>query len=499
MGVVEQGDTKILGKMELIYGMGWDHEYEQEKIRNYKEESQLRIAYKMIKNEGKGQAGIRNVVKNSNSNLRDILGDILGKDMYYPLTHEVPVSIILDRDPHFASRFWKSLQRSLVTNLDMNTACHPETDGQSERTIQTCGNFCIVMENPNSPNEPNEAILEVNPVIPEPNHVEDVQDPNEMVNIPDDEELVDYNEDDKEEPEEEPKEEPEPNNGHGDQFAQHPNPQPGNMNGWLEEDDEMNENVNDEDIEDEEVEIEVDDDAELIFPYEVEGDQTPPPRDESSDSKPPNAESSDFEPEDEEIKVAPEVDVAPEATIGTSTQKPYAIRDFLRGLYEVGESSSARDPSYVGGLAPWALRRDLETELGTCQAEIALLKSKDKIGEKETEILDHDLGDVERTLGNVLERLMVLESGENATLKKKLDETETRLAWARMERDMAERSLHESRVWNKRFYLDMVRIGAVSKPPSDEEDTERPRKKSKKSSSDGTEGPSEPRGPPSDS
>ncbi|GJW25022.1 hypothetical protein Tco_0038833 [Tanacetum coccineum] len=38
----------------------------------------------------------------------------------------------------------------------------------------------------------------------------------------------------------------------------------------------------------------------------------------------------------------------------------------------------------------------------------------------------------------------------------------------------------------------MVRIGAVSKPPSDEEDTERPRKKSKKSSSDGTEGPSEP-------
>ncbi|GJT17477.1 hypothetical protein Tco_0876183 [Tanacetum coccineum] len=131
----------------------------------------------------------------------------------------------------------------------------------------------------------------------------------------------------------------------------------------------------------------------------------------------------------------------------------------------------------------------METELGTCQAEIALLKSKDKIREKEREILDHDLGDVERTLGNVLERLMVLESGENATLKKKLDETETRLVWARMERDIAERSLHESQVWNKRFYLDMVRIGAVPKPPSDEEDTERPRKKSKKSSSDGTEGP----------
>ncbi|GJS31582.1 hypothetical protein Tco_0492202 [Tanacetum coccineum] len=99
------------------------------------------------------------------------------------------------------------------------------------------------MENPNSPNESNEAIPEVNPVIPEPNHVGDAHDPNEMVDIPDDEELVDYNEDDEEEPEEEPQEEPEeepePNNGHGDQFAQHPNPQPGNMNGWLEEDDEM--------------------------------------------------------------------------------------------------------------------------------------------------------------------------------------------------------------------------------------------------------------------
>ncbi|GJY94077.1 putative reverse transcriptase domain-containing protein [Tanacetum coccineum] len=51
--------------------------------------------------------------------------------------HEVPVLIISNRDPHFASRFWRSLQKSLGTNLDMSTAYHPETDGQSERTIQT--------------------------------------------------------------------------------------------------------------------------------------------------------------------------------------------------------------------------------------------------------------------------------------------------------------------------------------------------------------------------
>ncbi|GKC61428.1 hypothetical protein Tco_1089026, partial [Tanacetum coccineum] len=53
--------------------------------------------------------------------------------------------------------------------------------------------------------------------------------------------------------------------------------------------------------------------------------------------------------------------------------------------------------------------------------------------EKERELLNHDLENVERTLGNVLERMSVLESGENATLKKRLAETETKLVWARME------------------------------------------------------------------
>ncbi|GJT85948.1 putative reverse transcriptase domain-containing protein [Tanacetum coccineum] len=33
--------------------------------------------------------------------------------------------------------FWKSLQYALGTQLDMSTAYHPKTDGQSERTIQT--------------------------------------------------------------------------------------------------------------------------------------------------------------------------------------------------------------------------------------------------------------------------------------------------------------------------------------------------------------------------
>ncbi|GJY70218.1 putative reverse transcriptase domain-containing protein [Tanacetum coccineum] len=51
--------------------------------------------------------------------------------------HGIPVSIICDRDPRFSSNFWRSLQNALGTNLDMSTAYHPQTDGQSERTIQT--------------------------------------------------------------------------------------------------------------------------------------------------------------------------------------------------------------------------------------------------------------------------------------------------------------------------------------------------------------------------
>ncbi|GJT35709.1 putative reverse transcriptase domain-containing protein [Tanacetum coccineum] len=51
--------------------------------------------------------------------------------------HGLPISIISDRDSHFTSRFWQSLQSALGTQLDMSTAYHPETDRQSERTIQT--------------------------------------------------------------------------------------------------------------------------------------------------------------------------------------------------------------------------------------------------------------------------------------------------------------------------------------------------------------------------
>ena len=44
--------------------------------------------------------------------------------------HGIPVSIILDRDPMFTSRFWEKLQEALGTRLNFSTAFHPQMDGQ---------------------------------------------------------------------------------------------------------------------------------------------------------------------------------------------------------------------------------------------------------------------------------------------------------------------------------------------------------------------------------
>nr|GEV38104.1 hypothetical protein [Tanacetum cinerariifolium] len=219
----------------------------------------------------------------------------------------------------------------------------------------------IVMANlnPEDPNVPNEDVPEE-----EPYHLLD--------NDEEEEPKMDIEE---EEPEEDPVEEPKPLARHGDQFDAHPNPRPGNMNGWVEE---------------------------ASVKPEVEEAGVEPKVEEAGDE--PEDEGADVELE------AEEPDGAPKATIRTGSQRPFAVRDFPMGFHEAGESSTARDPQFVGGLAPWALRRDLEA-----------LRRQERIREAESETR------------NVVERLKVLESEENATLKKKLAEKEVLLDLTRME------------------------------------------------------------------
>ncbi|GJR07672.1 hypothetical protein Tco_0790324 [Tanacetum coccineum] len=88
----------------------------------------------------------------------------------------------------------------------------------------------------------------------------------------------------------------------------------------------------------EDVDIEIEDDAELIFPYEAEGDKTPPPRDVSSDYV-----SSDSESEDEEV------DVVPEATVGTYYQKPYVFATLPRGLLRLKSQFLLETHSHFDG------------------------------------------------------------------------------------------------------------------------------------------------------
>jgi hypothetical protein len=49
--------------------------------------------------------------------------------------HGVSKSIVSDRDSKSVSKFWRSLHNALGTKLSLSVAFHPQTDGQSERTI----------------------------------------------------------------------------------------------------------------------------------------------------------------------------------------------------------------------------------------------------------------------------------------------------------------------------------------------------------------------------
>ena len=61
--------------------------------------------------------------------------------------HGISFSIISNRGAQFTSRFWRSFQKGLGTNVKLSIAFHPQMDGQAEHTIQTLEDMlraCIV-------------------------------------------------------------------------------------------------------------------------------------------------------------------------------------------------------------------------------------------------------------------------------------------------------------------------------------------------------------------
>ncbi|GJR50962.1 hypothetical protein Tco_1401483 [Tanacetum coccineum] len=182
---------------------------------------------------------------------------------------------------------------------------------------------------------------------------------------------------------------------------------PNNMNGWIEEeeeeeeDPEMEEEEDPKMEEDEEEEMEIDDEIdnpEVIYPYEIEEGELPPPPAESDTS-------SDTEPE-VEAEVEDENEAA---TVGTITRAPYHVQPFSGTTY-VGSGASRKV------FAPGPMGKDVNTLHHKVKGLAHQMRSETQ--ER------YELKSSVSTLEDQMRELMLEDKEEKERLKKKLKVTQ---------------------------------------------------------------------------
>jgi hypothetical protein len=63
--------------------------------------------------------------------------------------HEIPETIVSDRDPRFTSNFWQELFKIMEVKIALSSARHAQTNGQSEKMINTVKQYLRIFCNYN--------------------------------------------------------------------------------------------------------------------------------------------------------------------------------------------------------------------------------------------------------------------------------------------------------------------------------------------------------------